>query len=89
MQIYKNRAKQTNLKDYLSYNKLIFIMNNKTKIVNKFGKDRSSAEMLFTDVVRTALGEIIVVNDSKLPALLIKDNNLDTHEIHGVKNLSW
>ena len=59
-------------------------MNNKTKIVNKFGKDRSSAEMLFTDVARTALGEIIVVNDSKLPALLIKDNNLDTHEIHGV-----
>ena len=84
MQIYKNRAKQTNLKDYLSYNKLIFIMNNKTKIVNKFGKDRSTAEALFTDIARTALGEIVVVNDSKLPALLIKDNNLDTYEIHGV-----
>ena len=84
MQIYKNRAKQTNLKDYLSYNKLIFIMNNKTKIVNKFGKDRSTAEALFTDIAKTALGEIVVVNDSKLPALLIKDNNLDTYEIHGV-----
>jgi len=59
-------------------------MNGNRKIVNKFGKDRATAEGMFSDVSKFALGEMVVVNDSKLPAILIKDNNMNTYEIHGV-----
>lgn len=59
-------------------------MNGNRKIVNKFGKDRATAERMFSDVSKFALGEMVVVNDSKLPAILIKDNNMNTYEIHGV-----
>lgn len=59
-------------------------MNNKAKIVNKFGKDRATAESLFTDVASYAFGEMVIDNTTVLPSILIKDNNMKTHAIHGV-----